>query len=111
MVRLKKKIDYAYIAFILVLIALILLFSFRVYHSYSSWRSYHNYLNQPNPQIEPWMNVRMISARFNITTGGIFKEMNNKTSINPHISLDRFCTQYNQNCTDLVERLNLAIKK
>lgn len=106
---LQRKV--VYIALIIVLIAFVFLFSLRAYRQYHVWRSYHNYFNQPNPKIESWMTIKLISQKFNITEEEISESLDNQTRINCHISLNRFCKQYHQNCTEIVDRLNQIIGK
>lgn len=102
----QKQTLYISIIIILIVIALAILFSFRAYHNYFAWRSYHNYFNQSNPKIESWMTLNMISREFNISHADIIKELNITESINPHLNLDRFCRQYHQNCSKIIDRLN-----
>lgn len=97
---------------ILVIAALIFLFLFRAYNHYSAWRGNHTYFDRPDWKIESWMTLRTISTRFNITDSELFREVGvNEIKINPHITLDLFCKEYHQNCTDLVERLNVIAGK
>jgi hypothetical protein len=108
----KKKNHYMRWIIILLAIALVFLFSYRAYVHYSDWKMYHNYFNQPNQKIESWMSIKMVSARFNVSVEDIFSAAGaNPQKVNNHMALDRFCIEYNQNCTKLIERLNNLTRK
>jgi len=105
----RKKSFYTYLIIILIIAFLAFLFSFRAYYHYSVWKSQHDYFNNPNTKIQAWMTVDMVSRGFNIPRAEIIKELNVTEPLNPHMNLDRFCTQYNKNCTILLDRLNNLI--
>jgi len=99
--------NYIYVVIILLIVALLFSALFRAHENYLRYKENKDYLSQPNKKIQGWMNIKIISANFNLSSQEIFKEMGvDETKINPHISLDRFCKEYNQNCTLLIERLN-----
>jgi len=102
----RKETVYILIIAILIVIILAVLFSFRAYYNYSVWESRHNYFNQQNPRIESWMTLEMISSRFNIPFEEIIRELNATEHLNPRVNLDRFCSQYKQDCAIIIERLN-----
>ena len=111
-----KKIKKSKILFYFVILFCILLILFLAYHAfinYHSWKEHRNYFkNNTQPEIESWMTINMISNRFNITSGEILKEIGiNKTQVNKHMTLDRICNEYKQNCIDVVNRLNTIFKK
>lgn len=111
-----KKVKKSKILFYFVILFFVLLILFLAYHTfinYHSWREHRNYFkNNPQPKIESWMTINMISNRFNITSVEILKEIGiNKTQVNRHMALDRLCSEYKQNCIDVVNRLNTIFKK
>jgi len=99
------------IVIILLIVALVFLFSYRAYVHYSTWNKHHNYFKNPNQKIESWMSLRMISKGFSISIDEIFGVMGVNASINRNTALDRFCKEYRENCTELVERLNTLAGK
>ena len=103
----RQKNTYLYILVILILLAIIFSALFRAQEDYEEYKNIKAYFNQPNPPIQDWMNIKLISNNFNLSHQEIFDEMNvDGTKINPHISLNRFCKESHQNCTLLVEKLN-----
>ena len=105
----QKLILYILIAALLLII--ILLFQ-NAYSHYSQFKSHENFFRQPHPAIEPGMTFVQISRQFNLGGGEILNQTSvPKVVINPHLTLERFCIQYNQNCTLLVEKLNRLVRK
>jgi len=111
MKKTKKRSVYTAVVIILLIIALVFLFSYKAYVHYSTWNQHHNYFKNPNQRIESWMSIRMISNGFNIPMNDIFSIMGVDSSINKNTAIDRYCKEYNQNCTELVERLNTLAGK
>lgn len=111
MKKLQTRKLYIYIIIILIVLTIAVLYSFRAYHNYSVWKSQKNYFNYPNPKIQPWMTIDMISKEFNIPHAEIIKELNITEPINLNINLARFCRQYKRNCTILVDRLNNLVER
>ncbi len=110
MVKTNNKILLVIIIIFLVLLSFLIIY--RAYTNYSQWRNYHNYFSQENPQIQSWMNLNTISKRFNLTDEELNQALDiNGTKVNKHISLDRFCKEYNKECSVIVENLNQLIKK
>jgi len=107
----RKKNVYTILVVILLIIFLVFLLSYRAYVHYSVWKSHHNYFKNPNQKIESWMSPRMISRGFNIPMSEIFGVMRVNASMNRNTALDRFCKEYRENCTELVERLNTLAGK
>lgn len=103
----KQNTNYVYVVVILILIAILFSILFRAYGNYSAYKEHKTYFNQPNPQIQGWMSIKTIFNNFNLSSQEIFKETGvNETKINIHMSLNRFCREYRQNCTLLIEKLN-----
>ena len=103
--RYKDVILYSIIVILLALVVFLLLD--RSYRHYTSWENRTDILQGTNPQIQTWMNVRQISRVLNISEDVVLQEMNiSRNQVNVHITLDQFCKNYNQNCSDLVNRLN-----
>ena len=95
-----KKISL-YFVILIGIILLVWILAHHAFTNYHSFRGHQDYFkNNTSPQIESWMTINMISNRFNLTNADILKEIGaNKTQINKHMTLDRFCKQYKQNCT------------
>lgn len=102
-----QKEGYIYVVIILLLIAVIFSALFRAHENYSEYREQKDYLASSEKQIQAWMSIKTISTWFNLSFEEIFEEAGlNKTKINPHMSLKKFCNEYNQNCPLLMEKLN-----
>jgi hypothetical protein len=104
------------ILYLIILIGIILLIwvlTHSAFVNYHSWKEHHSYFkNNTSPNIESWMTFKIISSRFNLINEDILKEIGaNKTQINKHMTLDRFCKVYKQNCTEIVKKLNMIVKK
>ena len=111
MKKIKKRSVYTTLVVIFLIIALVFLLSYRAYAHYFIWNKYHNYFKNPNQKIEAWMSIRMISNEFSIPIDEIFTIMGVDSSINKNTAIDRYCKEYHQNCTELVERLNTLAGK
>ena len=102
-----RKQNYVYIVVILILFALLFSTLFRAYENYSIYREHKVYIQQPDSKIQDWMSIKTISTNFNLSSQEIFNEMGvNKTKMNIHISLSRFCKETHQNCAPILEKLN-----
>ena len=103
----KQKPNYIYIVVILILLALLFSVLFKALGNYSVYKERKIYFSQSDPRIQDWMSIKIISTNFNLSSQDIINEMNvNGRKINPHISLKRFCKEYERNCILLIERLN-----
>jgi hypothetical protein len=112
MAKIKRRRNYAIIILIIILAVLVLFSFLRAYIQYSNWKTQHNYFENPNPKIESWMTIKMISEQFNLTTTDILAEMKiNNTPVNKHLTLELYCKQYHKDCTELIQRLNQHIRK
>ena len=98
-----EKIIYALM--MIVLLSLIILLAIDTYHSISSWQQRHVYFRQPGAEIQSWMTINEISRNFNLSHSQIYSVLGTSGTINNHISLDRFCSLYNKNCTLIVSEL------
>jgi len=108
----KQNPNYIYVVVILILFAILFSTLFRAYENYSVYKEHKTYFNQPNPEVQDWMSIKIISTNFNLSSQEVFKEMNiNETKTNPHVSLDRLCKEYHQNCNLLIEKLNNRIRR
>jgi len=95
------------IILIIVLVIIIIFFILRTYRQYEMFKSHENYFKQSNIQIQPWMNIRIIERRFNITQDDLSKELNINTSkISQRSTIDSICKKNHLNCTDVVNVLN-----
>ncbi|MGA2130222.1 MAG: hypothetical protein ABSG05_01220 [Candidatus Pacearchaeota archaeon] len=106
----KKKHILIYIILIIALIISILLLAASTYRSYSAWQQRHNYFSQQNITIQSWMTLKEINHNFNLTYNQIYSAIGNTSSINNHISLNRYCIVYNKNCNQILMELNNLIK-
>lgn len=107
----KSETLYTVIIILLVIIAFMLFFFIKGYMDYAQWKSYRDYFKQPNPQIQSWMSVSLISTKFNLTKSQIYNDMGvNGSQINNHITLDLYCQQYHKDCSSILEKLNSDIK-
>lgn len=102
-----QKTGYIYAIVILLLIAVIFSALFRAHENYSEYREQKDYLASSEKQIQDWMSIKTISTHFNLSFEEIFKEAEvNETKLNPHMSLKKFCVEYDKNCPLLIEKLN-----
>ncbi len=98
-------------AILIMLIIIILLVSsvlliIKSYKNYNAWKEHRNYLKQ-NPEIQPWMSIKLISKEFNLSEQEIFQRINiNESKINSHISLNNLCKKYNKNCAELIAEIS-----
>jgi len=103
----EQRTTFIYLVMILIILALIFSALFRAQEDYEAYQETKEYFNQPDIQIQDWMNIKLISSNFNLSSQEIFVEMGvDGTKINPHMSLYRFCKEAHQNCTLLIEKLN-----
>lgn len=98
--------EIIYILIIIILILLIVFIAARTYENYSLWQQRHNYFSQQGITIKSWMTLKEISHNFNLTYSQIYSAIGNTSSINNHISLDRYCIVYNKNCNQILTDLN-----
>jgi len=108
----KRSPAQIYAIVILILLAILLSILFKAHENYSIYEEQKGYFNQPNPEIQDWMSIKIISDNFNLSSQEIFKELNlNETKINSHVSLYRLCRETHQDCVILVEKLNNIARK
>ena len=106
----KQNPTYIYLVVILIILALLFSLLFRAQENYLVYREHKTYFSQPNPKIQDWMSIKIISTNFNLSAQEIFKEMGiSETKTNIHISLSRLCKEYHEDCPLLIEKLNDSI--
>lgn len=102
-----KKQFYVAVVIIIILALLIALSMFRAYRNYALFEQHKHYFYGEEVKIEPWMNIHLITANFNITKEQIVTQFNiSSNKINSEASIYRLCKQYKKNCTLILEELN-----
>jgi hypothetical protein len=104
-----KKHFYFALAAIILLLLFIAFSIFRVYVNYHTFEEQKHYFKNSGveAEIEPWMNIKIIEANFNISKVEIVSYFNKSSNeINSEASLYRLCKLYKQNCTIIIDELN-----
>ena len=102
----KNKKNYHIVALLIFLLIFLAFSLFIAPRDYSLFKQRGEFAAESN-KIEPWMNLKTISSKFNITKETIIGKLNiSEGNINSEASLARLCIQYKRNCTQIIEELN-----
>ena len=104
-----KKHYHLALVIIIILVILMAIFIFRAYRNYSVFEQHRHYFSNSSKELEiqPWMNINLITSNFNITRVQIANSFNvTIDKIATEASLYRLCRQYRKNCNNIIDELN-----
>ncbi|MCX6748807.1 MAG: hypothetical protein NT076_04330 [Candidatus Pacearchaeota archaeon] len=106
----KKSEKIVLAILIIVLIAAFFMLASEANNQYAIWQQKRHQVKQPE-KIESWMSFSQISKIIQIPPEVLFEKLNISQGLNPHLSLDLYCKQHNQNCSLIMEKLNKPPKE